>query len=98
MSQKFTVNIKYQREELDNDDRDMGVDLMNEFYGHVRMKVLRGKNAYLLSDHMRDILNMSEERGICPTVNHASPLKKKIANEFPGRIGFHSTVHHVIVY
>ena len=95
---KFAVNVKYQREQLDNDDRDLGVDLMNEFFGHVRMKVLREKNTYLLSDLMRDILNMSEERGICPPINHTSALKKKIVNEFQERIGFYSTVNQVIVY
>ena len=41
---------------------------------------------------------MSEEHGICPPINHTSALKKKIANEFPERIGFYSTVHQVIVY
>ena len=72
---------------------------MNEDFGHFHMKVLRKKsNTHKISSVMRDILNMSEEHGICPPINHTSALKKKIVNEFPERIGFYSTVHQVIVY
>ena len=85
---KFAINEQRGQKQIDDDLKDIQNDVMSEIFGKIRTKILREKQAFLLSDLLRDIMNLSDEKGVDSPVNNTAALKKKLVGEFYERLGF----------
>jgi len=47
---------------------------MKDFFCKIKIKIIREKNGYLLTDLLEDLKNMSEENGTDSVVSHTSTL------------------------
>ena len=95
---KFAVNANTKLGEKNEIEEEIAADVLKEFLGKMKMKVLREKNAYLLRELLEDLKNMSEENGVIPIVKHTVELKRRILEEFEDKISFYPTGRQVIVY
>ena len=64
-------------------------DVLESFMLKLRIKVIRDKYAFLLSELLNDVKIMSEEQGLSePLFGNTRTLKRKIVERFSGEIDF----------
>ena len=95
---RFTTSVMPSSVQAEEDEETAKIDVMNEFYGIIRKKNIREKNAYLLNELLKEIIDISEDKDVGCPVGSTSVLKKRLASEFQDRLGFYSTGRVVIVY
>ena len=72
---KFAVNPIIQQVENERNQENT-FDILKDFFCKIKIKIIREKNGYLLTDLLEDLKNMSEENGTDSVVSHTSTLKK----------------------
>ena len=95
---KFAVNPTTKQSERDEIEEEIAANVLKEFLGKIKIKVLRERNAYLLRELLEDLRSMSEENGVVSVVKHTVELKRRILEEFEEKIGFYPTGRQVIVF
>ena len=95
---KFAINEQRRQKQIDDDFEDIQNDVMSEIFGKILTKILQEKQAFLLSDLLRDVMNLSDEKGVDSPVNNTAALKKKLVGVFSERLGFYSSGRQVIIY
>eukprot|EP00795_Rhopilema_esculentum_P009663 gene9663-17422_t len=95
---RFAINEQRRQKQIDDDLEDIQNDVMSEILGKIRTKILLEKQAFLLSNLLRDVMNLSDEKGIDSPVNNTAALKKKLVGVFSERLGFYSSGRQVIIY
>ena len=71
---KFAVNPIIQQVENERIQENTS-DILKDFFCKIKIKKVREKNEYLLTDLLEDLKNMSEENGTDSVVSHTSTLK-----------------------
>eukprot|EP00794_Sanderia_malayensis_P019707 gene19707-21653_t len=95
---KFAVNEQKRQKQIDDDLEEIKDDVMSEIFAKIRTKILREKQAFLLSDLLRDIKNLSDEKGVDSPINNTAAMKKKLICVFSERLGFYPSGRQVIIY
>ena len=82
-------------------EKELEIDskISEAFFNLFERKVITEKNAYLLTELLTDINEMSNDAGLTdPTIKQTSNLKKRLEQHFPGKIAFEKVNNKLIVY
>ena len=70
-----------------------------DFLTLIERKVIKDKEAYLMTDLLEDIANLSTENGLPePCIKYTYDLKSKLQERFEEKISFYKTGKHLLVH
>ena len=71
---------------------------LNEYLSKLEFSIVQQKNAYLLSDLLRDWMTFCEDRQLDSTITQSHKLKEIVLERFPDSIGFFRSGKYLIVH
>ena len=99
-AQRFDV-LTAVRDVYDSDVSETNGKVIQHFYRKILQKVIRDKNAYLLSELLRDCKEISKEFGLdeAPVcLRHTYRVKESLMQHFETQISFSSITKYVVVH
>ena len=96
---KFVINSTVCAPNEDDSKKNLIDDVLYLFNYKIRTRIIRDKEAYLLHELLKDIVQWSTEHGLEEAaIEHTVGLKRYLTNNFENELAFFPSGRHVLVH